>query len=462
MTGSLFENDYRSEPGKSLNTFTYRKDRTTRANIAWEGETMGNGITTVTLFSRRNDHAQIPSYTIGSCVDNTCKGTINNNHIDSVGLDLKHQHEFDWLKSRLIAGLYLDHSDNPYVSDNLAITRDPLTEKYVSYQLSSTSDPKGVRDYRTDIDNAATFVQWEASPLDKVKLVLGGRYDSIRYDFSNHLAPSGSDDYGAPSESRRFSRFSPKIGLTYALHPTASVYSNVSEGFTPPEVSQLYGKTGIPSLKPATYTNYEIGLRMAFLEGALRLDSALYRLDGQDTLVSYTLSPGNSENRNAGRTRSEGLELGLNYTAGAFDARLATTVACHRYRSYQTSTTLDYSGMDMPQAPSTITTAELGYTVIPEARIALEVVHIGEYWMNNANTVEYPGHTLLNLRGRYAFASGWETWLQLRNLTDERHADSASSSYSGAGVYSPNSQNQYTPGAPRSVMLGVSYTFAAR
>jgi outer membrane receptor protein involved in Fe transport len=82
--------------------------------------------------------------------------------------------------------------------------------------------------------------------------------------------------------------------------------------------------------------------------------------------------------------------------------------------------------------------------------------------MDNANTVKYPGHTLLNLRGSYKFAKGWEAWLQARNLADKRYADSASSSYSGVGTYSPNTQNQYTPGAPRSIMIGLAYTFDAK
>jgi outer membrane receptor protein involved in Fe transport len=237
------------------------------------------------------------------------------------------------------------------------------------------------------------------------------------------------------------------------------VYSNISKGFTPPEVSQLYGKTGIPDLKPATYNNYELGLRMAFLEGALKLDSALYRLDGRDTIVSYTITPGNSENRNAGRTRSQGLELGLSWEKGVFDGRFGTTIAKHRFLEYKASSTLDYSGREMPQAPSDISTAEIGYKPFKDARIALEVVHQGKYWMNNANTVRYAGHTLLNVRGHVQVAKGWQAWAQVRNLADRQYAYNASSSYSGTGTYTANTQNSYTPGEPRSVMVGLNYTF---
>ncbi|MGV8869890.1 MAG: TonB-dependent receptor family protein [Janthinobacterium svalbardensis] len=461
MTGSLFENDYRANPGKSLNTFTYRKDKTTRMNLAWEGATTANGTSTVTVFTRKNDHGQIPAYSIGSCAGMLCKGVINNNHVDSLGLDVKHQQEFAWLRSRLIAGVYVDKSDNPFVSDNLSIVRDAATGRYLRYTLANASNPQGVRDYQTDILNTAVFAQWEFSPLAGTRVVLGGRSDAIRYDYHNNLAPGGSVNYGAPDESRSFSHVSPKLGATYAIGQAGSAYANVSQGFTPPEVSQLYGKTGIADLQPSVYNNYELGLRWAFLQGRLKLDTALYRLDGRDTIVSYTLSPGNSENRNAGRTRSEGLELGLNYDSGPFDARFATAIARHRYLRYQVSASLDYSGRSMPQAPRDITSIEIGYKPVAGARVALEAVHQGRYWMNNANTVEYKGHALLNLRASYQLARGLEAWAQVRNLMDKRYADSASSSYSGVGSYAANTQNQYTPGAPRSVMLGLGYTFNA-
>lgn len=461
MTGSLFENDYQTRPGYSYNTFTYRKDKTTRVNLAWEGETTSNGQTSVTVFTRKNDHGQIPSYTISACaVGVTCptgtRGTINNNHVSSLGFDVKHNQEFDWLAARLIAGMYYDLTSNPYVSDNLNIVRDMASGRYISYTISNATTPAGVRNYQTDIKNTALFGQFELSPAEKLRVVLGGRSDRINYDYKNNLTPGAN--FGAASESRSFSHFSPKVGATYSLSNHTSFYANISEGFTPPEVSALYGRAAVPNLMPATYNNYELGLRMALLDGALKLDSALYRLDGRDTIVSYTIAPGNSENRNAGRTRSKGLELGIGWESGTFDARFGTTIASHRFVQYQASGTLNYSGKEMPQAPSNTTTAEIGYKPVPGARVALELVNQGAYWMNNANTVRYSGHALFNLRGNYQFAGGWDVWLQGRNLTDRHYSDSATSPYSGTGAYNPN-QNQYTVGAPRSLMLGLNYTF---
>lgn len=462
-SGGVFENDYRNNPGKSINTFTYRKDKATRANLAWEGELIENGITTVTAFHRKNDHGQLPSYGIrcpqvaGATV---CTGTENNNHVESLGLDIKHQQEFAWLRSRLVTGVYLDRSKNPYVSNNLTVARDPVSGKYLSYTPSATL--AGKRDYEADIDNNAVFAQFEMSPTERLRLVMGGRYDAINYAYTNKLAPGGSSNFGAPNEDRKFSSFSPKVGATYAISTQTSVYSNISKGFVPPEVSQLYGSSGIPDLKPATYNNYELGLRMAFLEGALKLDSAVYRLEGRDTIVSFSLPGNQSENRNAGRTRSQGIELGLTLEKGAFDARFGTTIAKHRFLEYRVSSSLDYSGREMPQAPSNITTAEVGYKPIKDARVALEVVNQGKYWMNNANTVRYPGHTLLNVRGYYDVSKGWQAWAQVRNLADRRYAYNASSSYTGTGTYTPNLQNSYTPGEPRSVMVGLTYTFDSK
>ena len=465
--GSLNPDDYQANPGKSYQTFSWRRDKTTRVNLGWEGETAQNGLTSVTLFSRQNDHGQLPNYTIRACaVAASCptgyRGTINNNHVSSSGLDVKHQQDFDMLSSRLIAGLYYDLSPNTYKSDNLDVTREATTLVYTGY-APNTTYPTGTRDYRTDITNIALLAQWESSPLDKVRVVMGGRNDNIGYNFVNHLTPGA--DFGAASETRNFSHFSPKVGATYTVSEQASTYANISQGFTPPEVSALYGKTAIPALKPSVYNNYELGLRMAFFDRTFKLDTAIYRLDGRDTIVSYTPAVGASENRNAGKTRSQGLELGMGYESNRFDGRLGASFASHRYLEYRASDVagkeVDYSGNEMKSAPDTLS-LEIGYKPMPDARIALEVVRQDAYWMNDANTMRYDGHTLLNMQGSYKFARGWEAWLQGRNLSNKLYADSASSSYTGnpaVAAYNPFTQDQYSAGAPRSVMLGLNYEF---
>lgn len=454
--GSLFENDFRSNPGKSINTFTWRKDKTTRANLAWEGETTQGGLTTVTLFARNNDHGQLPNYTISGCSGANCKGTLNNNHVESLGVDVKHEQKLNWLRARLVTGVYIDRSQNDYVSDNLKVVRDVPTGRYISYTLNSVANPSGVRDYGAGIANDAAFAQLEFSPSEQIRVVAGGRYDRIRYDFKNNLTPGAN--YGAANEVRSFAKFSPKLGATYALSPTSSLYSNLSMGFTPPEVSQLYGKTAIPELNSATYDNVEVGWR-ALLPSGIRLDSALYQLSGKDTIVSYTSNTGDSYNKNAGNTRSRGLELSLNQERREWDWRVGATWAEHTFVSCRVSDKVgaieDYSGKDMPQAPSHTITAQVGWKFTPASRVALGLVKQGGYWMNNANTVRYAGHTLLNLTASHKLADGWEVWGQVRNLTDKRYSDNASSSYK-SGAYTPNTQNTYAAGVPRSVMVGLT------
>jgi outer membrane receptor protein involved in Fe transport len=456
MTGSLFETDYRNNPSKSINTFTYRKDKATRSNLAWEGETTTGGVTTATLFTRSNDHGQIPSYTIGSCVGLNCKGTINNNHVDSLGVDIKHEQKLDWSRAKLVSGVYLDRSKNTYVSDNLAIVRDGAGV-YRSYTTLAVQ--LGRRDYSAGILNNAVFSQLEFNPTQNVRIVAGGRYDGISYDFKNNLTPGVN--YGAADEVRTFGRFSPKVGVTLAVNETNSLYTNLSGGFKPPEVSELYGKSAIPDLRASTYVNAEVGWR-AVLGGGIKLDSALYQLSGDDTVVSYTISPGNSENRNAGQTRSRGLELGLSYDEKALDWRVGWAYAEHKFLTYTPSATLDYSGFEMPQAPRHNINASVGYKVAPGARVALAMVYQGEYWMNTANTARYAGHVLFNLQGSYNLPGGVEAWVQLRNLTDAKYSDSASSSYSGTGAYNPDTQNTYSAGAPRSMMIGITKTFGGK
>jgi outer membrane receptor protein involved in Fe transport len=125
--------------------------------------------------------------------------------------------------------------------------------------------------------------------------------------------------------------------------------------------------------------------------------------------------------------------------------------------SDKTGSKEDYSGKFMPQAPKQTIHAQVGWTFTPGSRLSLGVVKQGSYWMNNLNTVRYDGHTLWNMAATHPLNQGLALWGQVRNLTDERYADSASSSFK-SGTYTPNTQNSYSPGAPRSVMVGLTWS----
>ena len=119
---------------------------------------------------------------------------------------------------------------------------------YRSYTVSAVQS--GRRDYSAGILNNAVFSQLEFTPTKDVRIVAGGRYDGISYDFKNNLTPGAN--YGAADEVRRFGRFSPKVGATLAVNERNSLYTNLSGGFKPPEVSELYGKSAIPDLRAST------------------------------------------------------------------------------------------------------------------------------------------------------------------------------------------------------------------
>ena len=455
--GTLNETDYHSRPSVSYQTFTYRRDLSNRLSATVDHEWSSRSLSSVTLYGRSNEHGQNPAYSIRSCtISPTCPtgyvGNINVNRYTSLGLDARQRLDFDWARSRVIVGITYDHSPDSYVEDKINVVRDPGTLIYTGYTLGTRN-----RDFDVLLGNASAYLQYELSPLEPLRLVFGGRYDAIEYDFTNNLTPSSTT--GAPSEVRSFSHFSPKAGATWAVNRATHLYTNYSQGFTPPEVTSLYARLAVPDLLPATFDNYELGLRGGFAGGQGKYDIALYRLYGKDEIVNYTIAPGNTEPRNAGKTRHTGVELGTRYALSTrWEARLATTFARHEYLDYHASPTLSYDGKIMKAAPENITNAELAWRPRESLRFALEAQHLSQYWMNDANTAEYPGYTLLNLRSSYRFGA-WEFWLKLMNMSDKRYATNASSSFSGTGTYTPDAQNSYTPGDPRTFWIGVAWHF---
>ena len=107
---------------------------------------------------------------------------------------------------------------------------------------------------------------------------------------------------------------------------------------------------------------------------------------------------------------------------------------------------------------------EYHFASVTGLRSGLRLSREGERHVTNKDdgNLILPAWTTVDasLTYRTTFSNQPATWrVGVSNLMDKRYADSASSSYAGTGSYAANTQNQYTPGAPRSMMLGLAYTY---
>lgn len=434
----------------SLQTFTYRTvdaaRLTSRIAHVWDDR----HATDVALFARANQVGQLPHYRIRRDANDpaVASGEVNEDSFRSLGLVAQHQAYLPWRQARLLGGVTLDRSPASYHARYLDIARDPATGRFVGFAERDSL----LTDFEVDLLNAAAYVQAEVNTTAALRLVGSLRYDRIGYTFDNHLPPSAFS--GAPDGTSAFGRLSPRLGFTVAFTETRGLYGNVSQGFVPPEVGELYRGVTVPTLRPATFTSYEVGGWSAFLDGRLYLDAALYRMDGTDEIIAVTLDDGSRANRNAGATRHEGVEAAATLApGGGLTLRLSGTAARHTFVRYEVDgVVLDGNEMDL--APGWVANAELAYRppFLADARAALEWQHVDGYYMDPANTARYGGHDVLNLRLSYGLGDV-EAWATVNNLTDALYATVASRSRFGA---------QYTPGLPRTVSLGVGYRFDAR
>ena len=449
MTGSLNVDDYNKRSGYSYQTFTYRAVDSTRLSSQINHKWSDQQQTQATLYYRDNTTEQNPSYNIRTDIRNgtptgTYTGQITENAFQSYGLNVQHSVDLDQVK--WVVGAMADHSPNQAKTNDIEVFRDPTSLVYTGYQQRQL-----LRNFNVDVNNQAIYGQANWQVLPNLNLVGGARYDWISYDFDNQLTPSRVT--GAPDEKRNFKKASPQLGVVWNITPKMDVYSNWSQGFVPPEVSSLYGANLVtPDLDAATFNNIDAGLRFKLLDDRLDGEITVYRLQGKDEVISYTKADNTREPRNAGKTLHQGIEIGGTWKiSDAYDQRVKVSgsIAQHEYEEFQPSPVLNYSANTMPSSPKSFGTIEYQIKPIPELLVSAEGVYVGSYWINDANTEKYNGHTLLNLRANYR-NNGYEVFGQILNATDVHYAESTSFS---------NNQVSYTPAAPRTYLLGFRYHF---
>jgi len=450
MTGGLDSIYFYSQNVTSQYRFTYRKVQALRYYSQLNHQINDYNNLKATVFARYNNVGQNPHYRIkddykpwtGTGDPNLAHGQINENEFYSIGSVIQDQIKTE--KLDVTAGVSLDYSPNSYFAKYIKVhkTDDDI---YDTYQETDSL----LTDYEVKIFNAGLFANAEYKLNENLKLLAAFRYDNINYDYTNNL---GADAYsGAPDSNDSFEAFTPKLGAVYKVNNQLSFYANYSKGFRPPEVGELYRGVKVPTLESVYYDNYEGGTWVSLFNNKFVLDLSYYVLKAENEIISVRLDDGSRVNQNVAETTHQGLEFSAQiFATKELSFKFNGAVSSHTFDVY-TPSGKDYSGNEMPGAPKLVMSSEVKYhpAFFDGAYVGLEWFHVDPYYMDEANTQEYEGYDIYNLRiGKRM--DQFNVWFNILNLTDELYATSASKSAWGTS---------YRPGEIRSVNLGVSYTF---
>ncbi len=265
-----------------------------------------------------------------------------------------------------------------------------------------TERGKQTLDQIESFKNAAVFITQELSVKNKLTLLVGTRFDAIKLGAADQFLTDGDQ-----SGERKYQRFNPSVGLSYAISPKTNLYTNLASSFESPTLSELSNNpTGIggfnPDLNPQKAVNYEVGIKH-FLGSHIRLDVAIFQVSVQDELVPYQLKefPGRVFYRNAGNSQRRGVEVGIsasltkglvffgNYTYSDFV-----------YKNYQT-TAGTFDGKSLPGIPKHTAYGELRYFAQNGLFGIVQVRHASQLFADDANAVVSNAFTILNLRAGY-------------------------------------------------------------
>ena len=306
------------------------------------------------------------------------------------------------------------------------------------------------KEFRGQLNTFGTFT----FPFtDSFRAQLGLNINKTQYDFHD-LYNQGEENKSA---SRSFDAIlSPSLTLDYTLSREIRLFANISHGFSNPSLAQTLTPDGVinPDIAQEIGMNYELGGRIFLLDDRLGIDVALYRMDIKDLLVAQRIDNDQYVGKNAGSSRQQGLELGINY-----DYQVTKNLQMTPFFNYTFS---DDNFVDFVDGDNDYSGNPL--TGVPKNRIdsGLQIWHnVGFYWnttwqytgkipLTDANTLYSDAFNLWNTRAGYKrqlfkkFILGMD--MGINNIANVNYASSILINAVGFGASEPR---YYYPGNGR-------------
>lgn len=325
-----------------------------------------------------------------------------------------------------------------------------------------------------------------ASQFSRVNDVVGARTRDFSYQGSDTVLHVGNDlelvpdlwlttglamiytrresDVTYPASGGRVSQhdwdYAPRIGLRYDIRPDLQLYGNLSRSVEPPHPWSLVWSAPVTNqpmkMHNQTATTLELGARGDSALG--QWDLAWYYSQVRHELLNVEVVQGLPfKEFNASPTVHQGIEAGLNSVlwqqpaSGKLSLRQAYTFSDFHYRDDET-----FGDNRLPGIPMHYYQAELRYDWPSGLYAGVNTQLASKVQVDYANSYHADAYALLGARlGWDSPKQDWQTWLDLRNLTNKRYAATVTPGYNDAGQDVARS----TPGEGLAVYAGVSYSF---
>jgi outer membrane cobalamin receptor len=441
------------DTSRSLNLapIAYRRVKALRVSSAIE-RAQGAGLWSFTPYARYGDMQLLPWWQL--TYDPQTWDTRNT----SLGILTRYRRDFAPMRSQVIVGADAEVSPGSFMAQRAVVTRSGPARAFTSYENGSTQ-----YDYDVTYRSASPYLHVEGSLLPALRVEAGLRADFAGYAYDTHLAPLDTGTHRRPaSTTRSYAHLSPKLGMTYAVDSSTSLYASYRHGFRAPSQNQLFQQNSAANtvdLAPVKVDSYELGMRgQAGPRVSYQLSA--YDMTIRDDILTFVTAINTREASNAGRTRHRGIEASMGaYLTPALRVDGSYSNAIQRYVTWvpqaatPTKAGVSYSGNAIEAAPRDLADLMVSWQapVLDGGRVALEWSHTGGYATDPANTHRYGGYELLNLMLNAHVGSRTELFGRVSNLANRTYAELV--------TYDQFQKTQLTPGGPRSVYLGVKTTW---
>ncbi|UVM23749.1 TonB-dependent receptor family protein [Pseudomonas wadenswilerensis] len=254
--------------------------------------------------------------------------------------------------------------------------------------------------------------------------------------------------------------YAPRLGLRYDISPQLQVYGNLSRSVEPPHPWALIwsstSNTQPIEMQNQTATTLELGARGESSIG--HWDLAWYYSNVRHELLAVEIVQGQpAKEFNASPTVHQGIEAGLDSLlwerggVGKLSLRQAYTFSDFHYRDDDT-----FGDNRLPGIPMHYYQAELRFDLPSGLYAGINTQMASKVQVDYANSYPADAYAILGATlGYNSPKQDWQTWLDLRNLTNKRYAATVTPGYDDKGADAARS----TPGEGFGVYAGVSYSF---